>query len=67
MENFYIKQDLFTVFEDFLFLCKVSENGLKYSRIGKCSGHSSFISKIDWSTDSEYLMSNSGDYEVTQN
>ena len=31
---------------------------------GKCSGHTSFITHIDWSTDSNYLRSNSGDYEL---
>lgn len=43
---------------------KVSENGHKYSRIGKCSGHSSFVTHLDWSSNSEFLMSNSGDYEI---
>lgn len=27
-------------------------------------GHSSFITHIDWSEDSQYLRSNSGDYEL---
>lgn len=36
----------------------------KFNRIGKCSGHSSFILHIDWSIDSDVLRSNSGDYEI---
>lgn len=27
-------------------------------------GHSSFITHLDWSVDSQYLVSNSGDYEI---
>lgn len=36
----------------------------KFNRIGKCTGHSSFILHIDWSTESDVLRSNSGDYEI---
>lgn len=36
----------------------------RFSKIGKCSGHSSFISHIDWSKDSTVLRTNSGDYEL---
>lgn len=36
----------------------------KFNRIGKCSGHSSFIVHIDWSVDSDCIRSNSGDYEI---
>lgn len=50
--------------DNFIYIYNVSEDGLKYSRIGRCTGHSSFITHIDWSNDSQYLMSNSGDYEV---
>lgn len=31
---------------------------------GKCHGHTSFITHLDWSNDSGYLRSNSGDYEL---
>ncbi|XP_055594510.1 echinoderm microtubule-associated protein-like 2 isoform X2 [Uranotaenia lowii] len=36
----------------------------RFSKIGKCTGHSSFISHIDWSKDSQVLRTNSGDYEL---
>ncbi|ETE66193.1 Echinoderm microtubule-associated protein-like 1, partial [Ophiophagus hannah] len=47
-----------------IYIYSVSDNGRKYSRIGKCSGHSSFITHLDWSANSQYLVSNSGDYEI---
>ncbi|KAM9294651.1 echinoderm microtubule-associated protein-like 1 [Gastrophryne carolinensis] len=50
--------------DNYIYIYAVSENGRKYSRIGKCSGHSSFITHLDWSVNSQYLMSNSGDYEI---
>ncbi|XP_048456105.1 echinoderm microtubule-associated protein-like 1 isoform X4 [Rhincodon typus] len=50
--------------DNYIYIYTVNENGRKYSRVGKCSGHSSFITHLDWSTDSQYLMSNSGDYEI---
>lgn len=27
-------------------------------------GHSSFVTHVDWSTDSQFLVTNSGDYEI---
>lgn len=50
--------------DNYIYIYNVSEDGLKYSRLGKCTGHSSFITHLDWSIDSQYLTSNSGDYEV---
>ncbi|XP_074069165.1 echinoderm microtubule-associated protein-like 1 isoform X2 [Macrotis lagotis] len=47
-----------------IYIYSVYDNGRKYSRIGKCSGHSSFITHLDWSVNSQYLVSNSGDYEI---
>ncbi|XP_069390448.1 echinoderm microtubule-associated protein-like 2 isoform X2 [Paralichthys olivaceus] len=50
--------------DNFVYIYAVTENGRKYSRVGKCTGHSSFVTHLDWSTDSQYLMTNSGDYEI---
>ncbi|XP_044147773.1 echinoderm microtubule-associated protein-like 4 isoform X1 [Bufo gargarizans] len=50
--------------DNFIYLYNVSENGRKYSRYGKCGGHSSYITHLDWSPDNKYIMSNSGDYEI---
>ncbi|XP_041107594.1 echinoderm microtubule-associated protein-like 4 [Polyodon spathula] len=50
--------------DNFIYLYTVSENGKKYSRSGKCTGHSSYITHLDWSPDNKFIMSNSGDYEI---
>ncbi|XP_072491871.1 echinoderm microtubule-associated protein-like 4 isoform X8 [Notamacropus eugenii] len=50
--------------DNFIYLYVVSESGRKYSRYGKCIGHSSYITHLDWSPDNKYIMSNSGDYEI---
>ncbi|KAJ1108721.1 hypothetical protein NDU88_006091 [Pleurodeles waltl] len=50
--------------DNFIYIYSVGENERKYSRFGKCSGHSSFITHLDWSKDSKFIMSNSGDYEI---
>lgn len=50
--------------DNFIYLYTVSENGRKYSRYNKCSGHSSYITHLDWSPDNAFIMSNSGDYEI---
>ncbi|XP_008834084.1 echinoderm microtubule-associated protein-like 4 isoform X2 [Nannospalax galili] len=50
--------------DNFIYLYVVSENGRKYSRHGKCTGHSSYITHLDWSPDNKHIMSNSGDYEI---
>ncbi|XP_069501290.1 echinoderm microtubule-associated protein-like 3 isoform X2 [Ambystoma mexicanum] len=50
--------------DNFIYIYTVGETERKYSRFGKCSGHSSFITHLDWSKDSKFIMSNSGDYEI---
>uniref|UniRef100_A0A3B3ZKW6 Uncharacterized protein n=1 Tax=Periophthalmus magnuspinnatus TaxID=409849 RepID=A0A3B3ZKW6_9GOBI len=50
--------------DNFIYIYSVAENGRRYSRFGKCNGHSSFITHLDWSKDGKYIMSNSGDYEI---
>ncbi|XP_064408711.1 echinoderm microtubule-associated protein-like 2 [Latimeria chalumnae] len=50
--------------DNFIYMYGVTENGRKYSRVGKCSGHSSFVTHLDWSADSKYLVTNSGAYEI---
>ncbi|OXB61984.1 hypothetical protein ASZ78_002629 [Callipepla squamata] len=50
--------------DNFIYLYIVTENGRKYSRHGKCTGHSSYITHLDWSPDNKHIMSNSGDYEI---
>ncbi|KAL1138870.1 hypothetical protein AAG570_008932 [Ranatra chinensis] len=63
-----------------IYVYQVSDNPRKFNRLGRCTsekrrrkttstlisilGHSSFITHLDWSADSQYLRSNSGDYEV---
>uniref|UniRef100_A0A8C1VPV0 EMAP like 4 n=1 Tax=Cyprinus carpio TaxID=7962 RepID=A0A8C1VPV0_CYPCA len=50
--------------DNFIYLYTVSDKGRKYSRYGKCTGHSSYITHLDWSPDNKFIMSNSGDYEI---
>lgn len=32
--------------------------------LSRPQGHSSFVTHLDWSRDSQYLVTNSGDYEI---
>ncbi|KAL3266954.1 hypothetical protein HHI36_011104 [Cryptolaemus montrouzieri] len=47
-----------------IYIYQVTEGGLKYSRIGRCSGHTSYITALDWGVDNTTLRSNSADYEI---
>ncbi|XP_060103459.1 echinoderm microtubule-associated protein-like 4 isoform X6 [Heteronotia binoei] len=50
--------------DNFIYVYTVTDNGRKYSRYGKCTGHSSYITHLDWSPENRFIMSNSGDYEI---
>ncbi|XP_052271012.1 echinoderm microtubule-associated protein-like 2 isoform X1 [Dreissena polymorpha] len=50
--------------DNYIYVYEVSDDGKKFHRVGRCSGHSSFVTHIDWSEDGEILRSNSGDYEI---
>ncbi|XP_039219042.1 echinoderm microtubule-associated protein-like 3 isoform X1 [Crotalus tigris] len=50
--------------DNFIYIYSVEEKGHKYTRFGRCTGHSSFITHLDWSKDGKFIMSNSGDYEI---
>lgn len=50
--------------DNYIYIYSVEDGGQKYNRIGRCHGHSSFVTHIDWSIDGQHLASNSGDYEV---
>ena len=45
-------------------LVQVKENYRKYSRLGRCLGHSSNVIQLDWSMDCQHIRSNSADHEV---
>ncbi|VDD78793.1 unnamed protein product [Mesocestoides corti] len=50
--------------DNYIYVYNVMVRGTKYTRLGKCSGHSSFVLHLDWSEDSQYLRSTSGDHEL---
>lgn len=50
--------------DNFTYIYQVDDEYKKYNRIGRCTGHSSFITHFDWSEDSTYIQTNSGDYEI---
>lgn len=50
--------------DNYIYIYQVDEHATKYSRVGRCMGHSSFVTHMDWSVDGQYLRSNSGDYEL---
>ncbi|XP_026466422.1 echinoderm microtubule-associated protein-like 2 [Ctenocephalides felis] len=50
--------------DNYVYVYQVSEECRKYSRVGRCAGHSSFVTHLDWSADGQYIRSNSGDYEI---
>ncbi|XP_071055971.1 echinoderm microtubule-associated protein-like 2 isoform X1 [Onthophagus taurus] len=50
--------------DNHIYIYQVNDGGIRCSKVGKCMGHSSFVTHIDWSSDSQIIRSNSGDYEV---
>lgn len=50
--------------DNLVYVYTVDQGGRKVSRQGKCSGHSSFITHLDWAQDSSCFVTNSGDYEI---
>lgn len=50
--------------DNFIYIFTVSEDGKQYKKHGKLMGHSSYVTHLDWSKDSQFLQSNSGDYEI---
>ncbi|XP_056638235.1 echinoderm microtubule-associated protein-like 2 isoform X2 [Diorhabda sublineata] len=47
-----------------IYIYQVSDDGTKYSRVGRCSGHSSSVTHLDWANNNQTLRSNSADYEL---
>lgn len=47
-----------------IYVYQVEDSFHKYSRIGRCGGHSSFVTHLDWSAEGPLLRSNSGDLEL---
>lgn len=48
-----------------IYVYRENENGdVAYSRAAKFTGHSSYVTHLDWSTDNSTIRSNSGDYEL---
>ncbi|XP_071039317.1 echinoderm microtubule-associated protein-like 2 isoform X7 [Parasteatoda tepidariorum] len=50
--------------DNYIYVYQVDDECKKYNRIGRCMGHSSFITHLDWSEDSTYIQTSSGDYEL---
>merc|ERR1719206_39249 len=47
-----------------IYTYQVKDNYRKFSRLGRCMGHSSFVTHLDWSVDSQFIQSNSAENEL---
>jgi len=47
--------------DNFVYLYDAERN---HARLAKCRGHSSYVTMLDWSADSQVLMTSSGAYEM---
>lgn len=47
-----------------VYLYTVARATRKFTRVGKCQGHSSAVLHLDWSADSQIIRTNSADYEL---
>lgn len=47
-----------------IYIYQVMDGGSKCIKLGKCLGHSSAVLCLDWSVDSQYLRSNSDNFEL---
>ena len=47
-----------------IYIYQIMDGGSKCMKLGKCAGHSSAVLCLDWSTDSQYLRSNSDNFEL---
>lgn len=50
--------------DNYIYVYQINENSRRFAKVGRCVGHSSYVTHIDWSEDSQILRSNSGDYEI---
>ncbi|KAK3752556.1 hypothetical protein QZH41_013411, partial [Actinostola sp. cb2023] len=52
--------------DNYIYVFKLQLNGVGQSieLQGKCSGHTSYVTHLDWSADSTQIQSTSGDYEL---
>uniref|UniRef100_A0A0P5J1V7 Echinoderm microtubule-associated protein 1 n=1 Tax=Daphnia magna TaxID=35525 RepID=A0A0P5J1V7_9CRUS len=47
-----------------IYIYQVLDKYRKYYRVGKCVGHTGFVSQMDWACDNLHLQTNSGDCEL---
>eukprot|EP00058_Branchiostoma_floridae_P022229 XP_002607719.1 hypothetical protein BRAFLDRAFT_82834 [Branchiostoma floridae] len=50
--------------DNHIYMYNVENHGKSYKKTTRLSGHSSFVTHLDFSTDGRYMQSTSGDYEL---